>query len=366
MKSRGAALVLAAIVVVVGASAYSHWRWGKASRDPRSELLSALPFTSDTKAVVYLDVASLGHSVFLKQLITWAAKPAEDPDYTQFVRNTGFDYERDLDATAIAIMGDGETSGIYAIAKGRFDEKKITAYALRTGNSQKENARTVYCVPVSGKTGQICFAFEGDERIVLTNEANLAGSLARTSDATDPAEWRLRFERLAGSPAFAVIRRDASAASAFAGAAPGGFQSPQLATLLSQLSWITIAGKPDGPQMEIVAEGETSDSSLALQLSDFLNGIVLMAETGLNDPKVQAHLDAGTEDAYQQLLKSADISRIDRGLTKSVRVVVTITPQLLKSSQTTPAETAPPAAQDARHSLKNEKESGSRKALQRH
>jgi len=363
MRNRRWATVIATIVVIAGAAVYGHWRGSKAAHDPRSELLSALPFTSDTQAVVYFDVASLGHSVFLKQLITWAAKPAEDPDYAQFVRDTGFDYERDLHATAIAIMGDGRTSGFYAIAKGRFDAKKIAAYASRTAKREDKNGRTIYCLPLAGEKGQICFAFEGDDRIILTDEANLVEGPEQSVDAPDSAEWRTRFERLAGSPAFAVIRRDARAAAALAGVAPGGFQSPQLATLLSQLSWITIAGKPDGPQMEIVAEGEAPDSSLALQLSDFLNGIVLMAEAGLNDPKVQGHLDPGMQEAYQQLLKSADISRIDRGLTKSVRVVITITPKLLESARTTPAETAPTPAPDKHRAKKSEKKSGSKQTV---
>jgi hypothetical protein len=366
MKNRRRIFVIAAFVIIAGAAIYGNWRWNKATRDPRGELLSALPLTADTEAVVYIDVHSLGRSIFLKQLISWAAKPAEDPDYLQFVNETGFDYERDLSATAIAISSDAKTSGFYAIAKGRFDKKKISAYASRTGKQENKNGRTMDCVPVTGEQEQICFWFQANDRIILTNESNLADNSFLPGGALGSADWQARFERLAGAPLFAVIRQDPSAASAVAEAAPGGFRSPQLASLLSQLSWITIAGKPDGPQMEIVTEGETADSSLAMQLSDFLSGIVLMAQAGLNDPKVQGHLDAGTEEAYQQLLKSADISRIDRGLTKSVRVVVTITPKLLEAARTVPAEIAPATPQETHSSKNREKGSSKGKPAQAH
>jgi hypothetical protein len=69
----------------------------------------------------------------------------------------------------------------------------------------------------------------------------LLGAPANTSDAR---EWRDRFSRLAGSPIFAVIRQDAAAGSALASQTPGGFQSPELSTLINQLQWITVAGKP--------------------------------------------------------------------------------------------------------------------------
>jgi hypothetical protein len=111
-------------------------------------------------------------------------------------------------------------------------------------------------------------------------------------------------------------------------------QSPQLAALLDQLLWITIAGKPEGDRLRVVTEGECPADATARQLSDFLNGALILAQAGLNGPQVRQQLDPQAREAYLEILKGADISRIDRGETKSVRVVFDITPKLLAAAGT--------------------------------
>jgi hypothetical protein len=140
---------------------------------------------------------------------------------------------------------------------------------------------------------------------------------------------------------FAVIRQDAAAGTALAAQAPGGFRSPQLSTLLDQLQWITIAGKPDGDRMRVIAEGECNADATAQQLSDLLNGILVLAQAGLNDSKTRKQLDPATREAYLELVKGADVSRIDRGETKAVRVVFDLTPRFLDAAQVPARITAP-------------------------
>src|SRR6266567_3165054 len=80
----------------------------------------------------------------------------------------------------------------------------------------------------------------------------------------------------------------------------------------------------------------------ARQLADLLNGVVMLAETGLNDAKTRQQLDPATREAYLELLKSTDVSKIDRGDTKSVRLVFEITPKFLETArQVTPALAEP-------------------------
>jgi len=53
-------------------------------------------------------------------------------------------------------------------------------------------------------------------------------------------------------------------------------------------------------------------------------------------------LDPATREAYLELLKSTDVSKIDRGDTKSVRLVFEITPKFLEAArQATPALAEP-------------------------
>src|SRR5436309_15780043 len=50
----------------------------------------------DSTALVYADLAGLRASPFLAQLAALAPAPNTDRDYAEFIRATGFQYERDL------------------------------------------------------------------------------------------------------------------------------------------------------------------------------------------------------------------------------------------------------------------------------
>jgi hypothetical protein len=110
-------------------------------------------------------------------------------------------------------------------------------------------------------------------------------------------------------------------------------QSPQLSALLEQLQWVTLAGKPEGDRLRVVVEGEAPTDSVARQLSDFLSGALILAQAGLNGPQVRQQLDPQAREAYLEILKGADISRIDRSDTKAVRVVFDVTQKFLSAAR---------------------------------
>lgn len=315
-------------------------RWGATRGAPREELLALLP--SDASAVIFLDLEELRRAPFMAKLYEWAPKSESDADYAQFLKDTGFDYERDLHRIAFATRKKGQDSVVFAIADGKFDRAKILAYAARFGSVEKKAGHEIYSVPASGTAKKISFVFLKNDRIAVTSDADLSAFPSAGNRKEDAAEWRTRFERLAGSPVFAVIRQDAGAGSALAAQAPGGLRSPQLSTLLDQLQWITFAGKPDNELLRVVAEGECPTDAAVRQLADLLNGVVILAQAGLNDSKTRQQLDPAAREAYLELLKSADISKLDRGDTKSVRLVLEITPKFLAA-----ARTATPALPDA-------------------
>ena len=334
MKKQHGIIVLAG-VLLSAAVFLGYQRWGARSGAPREELLALLP--SDASAVIFLDLDELRRAAFIARLYSWAPKPQSDADYTQFLKDTGFDYERDLHRLAIATKR-GQDSIFFAIAEGKFDRAKLSTYASKFGALAKNGGREIYSVPVGGTSKKISFAFLKNDRIVLTDGTDISVFLNENNHKKDEAEWRMRFERLAGSPIFAVIRQDAGAGSALAAQAPGGLRSPQLSTLLDQLQWITLAGKPDNELLRVVAEGECATDATVRQLADLLNGVVILAQAGLNDSKTRQQLDPTAREAYLELLKSADVSKIDRGDTKSVRLVLEITPKFLAAARTpTPA-----------------------------
>ena len=342
MKKQHWILVLAGVLLSAAVFlGYLGYQRGGATRGaPREELLALLP--SDASAVIFLDLEELRRAPFMAKLYEWAPKPESDADYAQFLRDTGFDYERDLHRIAFATKKKGQDSVIFAIADGKFDRAKISAYASRSGSVEKKGGHEIYSVPASGTARKISFVFLKNDRIALTDDADLSALLNSKNRKEDTAEWRTRFERLAGSPVFAVIRQDAGAGSALAAQAPGGLRSPQLSTLLDQLQWITLAGKPDNELLRVVAEGECATDAAVRQLADLLNGVVILAQAGLNDSKTRQQLDPAAREAYLELLRSTEVSKLDRGDTKSVRLVLEITPKFLAA-----ARTATPALPDA-------------------
>jgi hypothetical protein len=346
---------LSAIVVSLSAIIiFVVWR-SSASRNSsggevRGVLLGDMP--ADASGVLYVDVAQLRQSAFAQKLFAWAPKPQADAEYTRFVQETGFDYERDLHRVAFAAAKRDSQSIWFAVADGTFDQKKIAAYMARVGVIQKHGNHEIYCIPtglpvtttgniaLASVAPQISFAFLRAGRIAATNDADLAAYLDQKNSTADPVQWATRFARLAGSPVFAVVRQDANTASSLAAQAPGGLQSPQLSALLGQLSWLTLAGQPEGDSLRIVAEGETASDTVARQLADMLNGVVILAQAGLNGAKNTQQLDPQTRAAYLELLKSTDITRLDREDLKAVRVVFEITPNFLNAA-TAPKPTAP-------------------------
>jgi len=324
--------IAAAGLLVLSAAGYYVYQRRAAGRSfGRNNLLEMMP--ADASAVVFADVAELRSTPFVAELFAWAPEPEPDEDYTKFLNETGFHYERDLDRIAIAFQKNGQDSAFFAVADGRFDRQKISAVANKSSTAETLAGHEIFAISESGDAKKIYLTFLSNDRIALTDRADLGQSLGKKRSDDGKQEWRSRFERLGGSPVFAVIRQDAGTGEALTERAPGGFSSPQLSTALDRLQWITLAGKPENDRLHVVAEGESATEDTTNQLADLLNGVLALAEAGLNDVKTRQQLDPSLREAYLALLKSADVSKIDRGDTKSVRIAFEITPAFLESAR---------------------------------
>jgi len=333
-----AAILLAGSLITFDA----YWHWHDSSPGTRDTVLSAMP--SNASAVLFADLKELRGSPFASELYNWIPKSQVDADYAQFLRATDFDYERDLDRVAISVIKEGEDSKLFAIAEGRFDRKKIEAYSSQSGTHESRSGREIFSVPLNENTRKLSFTFLSKNEIAVTDAGDLVPLLAPPSNSSDTRDWHERFARVAGSPLFAIMRQDAAAGSALASRTPGGFQSPQLSALLNQLQWISLAGKPEESALRIVAEGECANEQTSRQLSDLLSGILVLAQAGLNGPQTRQQLDPRLRDAYLDIIKGADVSRLDRGDTKSVRLVFDVTSQFLTAVSAAVPAAPPPVA----------------------
>ncbi len=327
-----------AVVVLLAAVLAGAWLYFRSatgdSQGGREDLLGLLP--ADSTTVVYVDLKELRASAFLAQILAWAPRPAADEEYTKFVQATGFDYERDLDRMAISFSGTPQNPKTVAIAEGRFDQKKMEAYSAQFGNLKTASGKTIYAVTLSNPARTAYFTFLGTERVEICNDATCFFQSTGKNPSAEEG-WREHFTRLAGTPLYGVMRQDSPWLSQLAQQGPGGWRSPQLATLLSQLQWVSIGAKPDGEDLRVVAEGESTNETTIRQLNDMLSGLLILAQVGLDDPKASRQLDPKLREAYQTLLKTAEVQKQGRGSSQSVRLILEITPQLLESARGTMA-----------------------------
>jgi len=335
--------VAVSVLGLVAASAAWYFS-GSGNESAREQLLRFVP--ADATSVVFVDLNQLRSSPFFGKLNAWAPRVAQDSEYAQFVRDTGFNYEQDLSKLFIALSNHGADSKIVALAEGKFDRAKIESFLNRSGKADSRGSLKFYRLAPSANDRPFLIALLSSRLVAITNSENAFAEWNARPRQADRAEWEKRFERLAGSPAFAVIRQDSAVRAAATSAAPGGFRSPQLAGLLDQLQWISIVGKPDNGVLRVVVEGECPSETVASQLRDFLQGIQLLAQNGLNDPKLRQQMNPEEREAYLELLKSADVEKLDRGETKSVRLVLTVTPQFLEVARVLAAQPAPATTGD--------------------
>ena len=92
-----------------------------------ANMASYLPRVNTT--IAYVDFEKLRDSGLLDLII--GSKALEELDYRQFVDATGFEYRTDLDRVVIAFQGDNR----YAVARGKFDWRKINQYLLNLKGS---------------------------------------------------------------------------------------------------------------------------------------------------------------------------------------------------------------------------------------
>ena len=129
------AAVIAIAAVLFGINFYRH-RFVRRNHD----LVHLLP-PGDLN-LMYADIGLLRHAGLLGILAN--IKVASDQEYDAFIRETGFDYTRDLDAIIIA----AEPTRTFLIGRGRFHWDKLEAFARsHQGSCESDSCRVPATTP---------------------------------------------------------------------------------------------------------------------------------------------------------------------------------------------------------------------------
>lgn len=257
------------------------------------DLLSLLP--GDAPVIGFGDLAALKASAFVQEFEKLGPSPSEDTDYSAFVRETGFDYTRDLDTVAFAVWPDSSSTQqlapgspaaprlrVLVLGDGRFDAAKIAGYATRSGRTTTVNGKTVYEFRDRAAKDSLYVSLLSPGRIALAQGVNLDAALGGKVGAVKP-DRAAHMERVAGHPIFIIARLDSVLKDLSIDF--GSFE--QLRALLQSLRWVTIAGQPNGANFEVGAEGDCDSASHALQISTILGGLRWFARSALADPRSQ-------------------------------------------------------------------------------
>jgi hypothetical protein len=292
--------------------------WGvRTHRAAAAELPELIEFVPGNSAFIgYVNLAELRKGFIIEQLEKVAAPVPLDPEYAEFVAATGFDYSRDLDQIVIAT----DESHTLAVTDGRFDQKKIEQYALRTGRLEYDGERPIYTIK-SAKTGQdIRLAFLGPHRLAIAQGQRIPEHIG--APATLDAAMRQRLSRVAGAPAFAGWRIPDAAMQAHAGA------TDVVLAALKSVRAIDLAVKPDGKEMLISAEGECEDSVQAQKMAGTLGLLRTFLPAGLADPKMRGGLAPENAALLAHLVQGAAISTDG----ERVRLLLRVTPEMIGTS----------------------------------
>ena len=224
-----------------------------------------------------------------------------DPQYEDFVQQTGFEFERDLDKAAFAIhygAGKGDKNRYSEILQGHFDNQKVSDYLKKLASAtERYQDYDIYSIPVEGRTVRV---------------ALLGVDIAAVSNVDSPDILRGMIDRYRGS------------------ALP--FSGPELSSQyyrsvpLGSIVW-TIARPPAGgvsseDHGELLVPGGWSGllprNSVVVASARPLNEVHLRADVILDNDAV-AQKFAAEVATYLTLFKSLEISMDTGGPDKDVK-----------------------------------------------
>jgi hypothetical protein len=216
------------------------------------------------------------------------------------------------------------------VAEGRFDQKKIIDYALRTAKTENQNGRAVYVMPSTTPGKSFAFSFLSASRIAFSEGDSAFARPGAFSNSNLDASMRERLSRVAGAPLFLAAKAPEHTAGASNGA-PALF-----ASLFQSVSWVDVAARPDGENVIFSAEAECGTPEDAQKVGTALELLRSMVQGAIAGYKGDKQISTEDVASVQRVIKAASITAAaDRA-----RLLVTMTPDMIKlpaAVQTAPA-----------------------------
>jgi hypothetical protein len=249
---------------------------------------------------LYFNLAPLRLAGVMKSI---PAVPRE-PDYEQFVRETGFEFERDLDEAAFAVHAPsraGEETHYSEVFVGRIDLDRARAYLRKLAKTVDQyRGRNIFNIPLQGRTVRVVILGVGmvavsnvDDPMVIRGMVDRDRQIALPMSG--PALLRQYYARVPwGSLGWAIARVTASPATGNrAFVLPGGFD------LFFPGGTVIVASARYLGEVQLRAEAITANADDAQRLRDQLNAFVALfrgvessAQLGGPDKDVKAFFDS--------------------------------------------------------------------------
>lgn len=234
---------------------------------------------------------------------------AHDPEYEQFIQETGFDFERDLDAVAFAIhypekWAGGGTGGnapeprFSEVFIGKFDGTRCLAYLKRTAQSvENYNSIDIFTIPLYGRSFRIAIlavdtvaASNHDDPSVIRGMVDRSRRLA--SPFGGPALLRRYYKRVQlASPVWMVARVEPLAHESEAWASI--FPKPADLVISASYNPLHLPLRVDA--LHLRAEAWAGSEEDARNIADKANVFLAMfrsAETSVGSPGTDADVKA--------------------------------------------------------------------------
>jgi hypothetical protein len=302
MRSRTRKLLgFSAVLLVIAAIGLAVYLRKRAAPEPARLL-------PDSDVVFYVNLGTVRH------LTSFEKKPVnpDEPEYQDFVRETGFQFERDLDEAAFAVhyvkhppakKGDPETTEArYSeVFVGKFDGQKLTDYLRKISRAAENYGGTeIYVIPVENRTVRVAIlsvdsvaASNVDDSKVIHGIVDRARAAAMPFQGPDVVREYYSKVPL-GSLVWAIARIPAGNVGSGSLSLPGGLDIqmiPAGSTVVASARYLgSIHARAD-----VYTPTEDDAKKLAQQAATFLTlfrSVQVNSQSAENDPDVKAALDS--------------------------------------------------------------------------